>query len=95
MNKEKVVNRLHKKIEKASKKIDELRLQAHLAKADAKVAFDERIKNLDVQKDKFREDVHHLHFLTQTAWEDVAEGCSASWSNLNTSIRKAANEFKA
>lgn len=95
MNKEKVVNRLHKQIEKASRKIDELRLQAYLAKADAKVAYDERIKSLELQKDKFRDEVHHLHFLSLTAWEDVAEGCSTSWSSLKTSLRKAADEFKA
>lgn len=95
MEKRKVVAKLHKRINKASRKIDKLALQTHLAKADAKVAFDERIKALESQKNKFRDEIHHLKYLSSTAWEDLAEGCQKSWSEMKSSLRKAASEFKS
>jgi len=86
---------MHKRINKASRKIDELALQTHLGKEEAKEAFDERIKSLECQKNKFRDEIHHLKHITSTAWEDLAEGCDSSWSEMKTSLRKAANEFKS
>ncbi len=49
MNKEQVVAKLHKRINKISRKIDELALQTHLGKADAKDAFDDSIKRLELR----------------------------------------------
>lgn len=95
MKKEKVVALLHKRINKASKKIDELALQIHLGKADAKKAFDERIKSLESQKIKLRDEVHHMKYQSTTTWEDLAEGCQNSWSEMKISLRKAADDFKA
>jgi predicted nucleic acid-binding Zn-ribbon protein len=95
MEKEKVVARLHQRIDNASRKIDELKLQTHLAKADAKVAFDERIESLENQRNKLRDDVHHLQHLTSNAWVDLAEGCKNSWNELKSSLRKAVSEFQS
>ena len=95
MDKEKVVARLHKRIDKASRKIDELKLQTHLAKADARVSYEEHIRSLDDQRDKLRDEIHRLQHLTSDAWEDVAEGCKNSWVELKTSLQKATDEFKS
>lgn len=95
MKKEKVVAQLHKQINKASRKIDELALKTQLGKADAKAAFDKRIKSLESQKIKFRNDVYHLKHMSSTAWEDLAKGCENSWYELKKSLRNAADEFKS
>lgn len=87
--------KLHKRINKTSRKIDELALQIHLGKAEAKEAFAERIESLECQKNKFRDEVHHLKFQTSTAWEDLAKGCNDSWFEMKTSLRKAADDFKS
>ncbi|MAS94269.1 MAG: hypothetical protein CMO55_13815 [Verrucomicrobiales bacterium] len=95
MEKDKAVAQLHKKIDKASRKIDELRLQTHLAKADAKTAFDKRVKTLEEQRNKLRNDIHHFQRNTSDAWEDLAEGCNSSWKELRTSLRNALNEYRS
>ena len=94
MDKEKVVAKKHRRIDKASGKIDELKLQTHLAKADVKVAYDERISSLEDQRDEMSEEIRHLQFLTSTAWDDLAKGCKNSWRELKVSLRKAADEFE-
>ena len=95
MKKEKVVAKLHKQINKASREIDKLRLQTFLAKADAKVSIDERIESLESQINKLRDEIHHLHYITSSAWKDLADGCKSSWRELKISIRQAAKEFKS
>lgn len=95
MKKDKVVAQLHKRINKASRKIDNLALQTHLAKEEGKEAFDKRIKALENQKNKFRDEVRHLKHLTSTAWKDLEVGCNKSWSEMKASIRKATDEFRS
>ena len=95
MKKEKIVARLHRRINKASRKIDTIALQTHLAKAEAKAAFDKRIKGLENQKNKFRDEIHHLQHITTNAWEDLAEGCNNSWLELKTALKKTAAEFRS
>ena len=94
MEKEKVVAKLHKRINKISRKIDELALQTHLAEAEAKTAFDERIKSLESQKSKFRDEVHHLKHHPSTLWQDLYEVCNTKWFEMKASLRKAVDEFK-
>ncbi len=95
MDKEKVVAKLHKRINKISRKIDNLALQTHLGKAEAKEAFDECIKSLECQKNKFRDKVHHLKFLTSSAWQDLYEECNTTWFEMKASFRKADDNFKS
>jgi predicted nucleic acid-binding Zn-ribbon protein len=95
MKKEKVVAKLHKQINKASAKIDELRLKTYLAKADAKISIDERIEGLESQRNQLRDEIHDLHYNTSSAWKDLAEGCKKSWGELKGSLRKASKEFKS
>jgi hypothetical protein len=95
MEKEKVVAKLHKRINKISRKIDELALQTHLGKAEAKDAFDDSIKNLECQKNKFRDEVRHLTFVTSDTWQDLYERCNTAWFDLKTSFQKVADDFKS
>ncbi len=95
MNKDKIVAEMHEKIDEASGKIDELKLQTHLAKAEAKDALEQRIAGLEKQRDKVKNDIHHLQSSTSDAWEDLAEGCKKSWSEMKGAIQNAINEFKA
>ena len=95
MDKHQVIAKLHKRLNKTSRKIDELALQTHLGKAEAKAAFDERIQELEHQRSQFRDEVHHLKHLSSTAWEDLAEGCESSWFEMKTALRKAVDEFKS
>jgi hypothetical protein len=58
-------------------------------------AFDKRIKDLENQKNKLRNEIHHLRHITSNAWEDLAEGCNSSWIELKTALKKTADEFKS
>lgn len=94
MEKEEIVARLHQQIDRASQSIDELKLKSHLMKKDAKGAFDERVENLENQRNKLKEEVHHFQFITNHAWEDLAAGCKKSWHELKISLRAAADEYR-
>ena len=58
--KDELVSRLHRQIDEASGKIDELRLKTHLAKAEAKTALEERIESLENRRNRLRDEVRHL-----------------------------------
>ncbi|MAS92211.1 MAG: hypothetical protein CMO55_03350 [Verrucomicrobiales bacterium] len=95
MEKDKVVRRLHRQIDRASRRIDDLKLQTHLAKADAKAAFVERVESLEKKRNDLRDSIHHLQYNTTSAWEDLAEGCKKSWTELKTSLRNAIAEYRS
>jgi chromosome segregation ATPase len=95
MEKDEVVAKLHKRINKISRKIDDLALQTHLGKAEAKAVFDERIKSLEAQKNKFRDEVHHLKHQSSSVWQDLYEECNTAWFDMKTALRKAADDFKS
>lgn len=94
MEKDKVVRRLHRQIDRASRRIDDFKLQTHLAKADAKAAFDERVESLEKKRNKLKDEIDHLHQSTSNAWEDLADGCKKSWTELKTSLRNAIAEYR-
>jgi chaperonin cofactor prefoldin len=95
MEKEKAVAKLHKRINKISRKIDNLALQTHLAEAEAKTAFNERIASLESQKNNFRDEVHHLKHHTSTLWQDLYEGCNTAWFDMKMALRNATDDFKS
>ncbi|MDF1811238.1 MAG: hypothetical protein P1V20_03460 [Verrucomicrobiales bacterium] len=95
MEKDKIVDWLHQQIDEASGKIDGLKLQTHLGKAELKDSFDERIDSLESQKDNLRNKTQHLQQSTSSAWEDLGEGCKNSWLELKSAIQKAVDDLKS
>lgn len=94
-NKDELVTGLHEQIDNASRKIDELRLQVNLGKAEIQSALEERITLLESQKRKLYEEINHLKNTTDSAWNELAEGCQKSWNELQNAIQKAFEEFKS
>ncbi|ACA99469.1 MULTISPECIES: hypothetical protein [Cyanophyceae] len=94
-NKDELVTQLHQQIDEASRNIDELKLQANLAKAEARSAFEANIATLESQKVKLQEQVNHLKHSTDNAWQELAEGCQKSWHEFQSAVQKAIAQFKA
>ena len=88
------VAELHSQIDDASRKIDELRLQTDLATKEAQTAFDERIGQLEKERDRVRKQIADLKNCAEDASEELTKGCQQSWEVFKDSLGDAMKKFK-
>ncbi len=93
--KDEMVSHLHKQIDETSRKVDELKLKSHLAKAEVKTSMEETINKLDHQQGKLKNAMNHLAFCSESAWDELAEGCQRSWKEFKDAVENAVEKFKS
>ena len=73
--------------------IDELKVQAHLAKADAKDEFAKQIEELRVKKEAAQGKLQQLQEAGDEAWDDIKAGVEKSWTEMKGAFRSAIAKF--
>ncbi len=73
--------------------IDELKMQVELAKADAKVEYQERLVQLYRKRDEAQLKFQELQQSSEQAWSEVKKGFEAAWMELNTAWKNAQSKF--
>jgi len=76
-------------IAKLHTKIDELKVQAALAKADAKDKYHEQIEVLNDKYEVTRVKLQELKASSGNAWEDIKSGLESAWDELQASFKRA------
>ncbi len=93
-NKEEAVQELHDQLDRASGKIDELKLKLHLAKAELRDREEKRLLELERQRNQLKQDLHRLKHTSGAAWDDLAEGCRRSWDEFRGGLQQAMENLK-
>lgn len=73
--------------------IDELKVKAHLAKADAKDEFAKQIEELRVKKEAAQSKLQQLQEAGDEAWDDIKAGVEKSWTEMKGAFRSALSKF--
>jgi len=94
-DKDQLADALHQGIDEVSQKIDELKVQASLAKAETRQAIQERLDSLHQHTVDLRGRIKHLKSASGSAAQDLAEGCKHSFKTLRAAVEQAIGEFKS
>jgi len=73
--------------------IDELKVKAHLAKADAKDELQKQIEELRAKKEAAQGKLKQLQDAGDEAWDDIKDGVEKSWTELKGAFRSAMSKF--
>ncbi len=92
--KDEMVAELHRRIDEASQRIDELRVQAKLGQTEFKQRVHDRVTALEERREKLRSDLRQLSETGEGAWEQLSEGCKRSWQEFRQAVENAVAEFK-
>lgn len=86
--------KMEAQIEKIQSQIDELKVKASLAKADAKDAYQEQIDTLNSKYSIATSKLEQLKDSSGNAWEEMKTGLERAWGELQDSFNKASTHFK-
>lgn len=93
-NKKSYLQRLAEQLQEWDTEIDELKVKAHLAKADAKDELQKQLEELRVKKETAQSKLKLLQESSDDAWDDVKDGVEKSWKELKGAFASAIAKFK-
>jgi len=73
--------------------IDELKVKAHLAKADAKDEFAKQLEELRAKREAAQGKLQQLQDAGDEAWDDIKAGVEKSWAEMKGAFRSAISKF--
>ena len=73
--------------------IDELKVKAHLAKADAKDELAKQLEELRVKREAAQGKLQQLQNAGDEAWDDIKVGVEKSWTEMKGVFRSALSKF--
>lgn len=93
--KESYQKKMEDQLENLQTKIDELKVKASLAKADAKDAYREQLDALSTKQQEAQVKLQELKASSKNAWNDIKTGMENTWDELQTTFNKAASHFNS
>lgn len=73
--------------------IEKLKGKVSEKKADAKIAYQENIKKLEVQQAELENRFEKLKSSSGDAWKELKSGFLDAWNDLSDSMKKAKDNF--
>jgi putative component of toxin-antitoxin plasmid stabilization module len=70
-------------------KLQGLKAKAERAKADAKIEYQQQLKDLEAKQAAAREKLEHLKKAGEGAWEDLRAGVESAWGEVKQAMDKA------
>lgn len=87
-------NKMEAQLQNLQTKIDELKVKASLAKADAKDTYEEQIATLNTKQHEAQLKFQEIQKSSESAWEDMKSGMENAWNDLQNAFNKATENFK-
>ena len=81
------------KMQKLGAEIDALQAKANLAKADAKVKYQEQIDTLKAKRSDAKIKLDALKDSAGNAWEEMQVGIESAWKELQSAFDRAKSEL--
>jgi hypothetical protein len=75
-------------------KVDEMKVKAALAKADAKDKYHEQIETLNANCEVAKTKLEELKLSSGNAWEEIKEGLDKAWDELQNAFKRAAEHLQ-
>ncbi len=85
--------KLDAQINELESKLDNLKLKAKDATADAKVKYNELIDDLEPKIAEGKAKLKELADTADDAWDDVKEGAASIWDQMKTTFRNVKDRF--
>ena len=93
-NREEYIDQMTTQLKEWSRKIDELEFKARAAKADAKIIYEQRIKDMKSKREAVNTRLQELKGAGGEAWEAMATGVEAAWDEFKHAFTEAKDKFK-
>jgi chromosome segregation ATPase len=91
--KDEYVAKLKAQLDEWSTDIDELEVKAHLAKAELKDQYAEKISELKAKRVEAEGKLSELQDAAEEAWEELKKGGESIWETLKTTFSEAKSKF--
>jgi uncharacterized protein YukE len=91
--KDQIIEKGHKWLDETSTRIDQLRVQANLAKQDARDQLNEELKRLEEEKEKIRHMMATMEAASGDAFKAVKKGGEQAMDEVNQAVRKASDRI--
>lgn len=86
--------KMKEKLDQWRDRIDELKVKADQAEAEAKIEYHQQIDKLRAMQRASEEKMRKLRTAGDDAWEDLKAGMDMAWESLGEAVRSAASRFK-
>jgi outer membrane murein-binding lipoprotein Lpp len=93
-NREEYIDQMTAQLKEWSRKIDELEFKARAARADARVTYEQRIKDMKSKREAVSTRLQELKGAGSEAWETMSTGVEAAWDEFKRAFTEATEKFK-
>lgn len=76
-----------------SAQMEVLKAQRDKAEADAKISYEQHLKELQTQYDAAQSKLKELQSSSEAAWEEMKSGVENAWDSMSKAIRNATSRF--
>lgn len=92
--KEEYIAKVEARLQEWSTKIDELKVQAHLGKAEAQEEYERQIKMLREKESRLSRKLNELRDAGGEAWDEIKFGIDSAVDDLKDAFGKAFDKLK-
>ncbi len=92
--KEAYKQKMEAELELAQAKLAELKAEAKIAGADARIQYDKQIEALEQGLDSTKAKLKELGEAGEEAWQQLKAGVDSAWDTVTAAVQEAAAKFK-
>jgi len=94
-SKEKYVEKMSGQLKQLASKIDEMEVQANLAKAEAKEKYQRQISDLRSKKAEAEQKLNEVRSKGEEAWQDLKTGIDSAVDDMLGAVESALDKVKS
>ncbi len=92
-SREEYIDKLAAQLKEWSAKIDELESRTRTARDDAKIGYENQIKQLKDQRDAATRKLQELKGASTEAWDVLKAGAETAWTEMKKAVNAAKEKF--
>jgi len=93
-SREEYIEQMTAQLKEWSRKIDELEFSARAAKADARITYENRIRDMKGKRESVYKKLRELQGAGSEAWDTMTKGVDAAWDEFKHAFTEAKDKFK-
>jgi chromosome segregation ATPase len=88
------VDKIKARLDAWNADIDRLQARAREAEADARLKYDEQIKEMKAQRDAAEAKLREARSASEVAWRDMRGGFEKAWEDMSGAFENAMKRFR-
>ncbi|RLK50430.1 hypothetical protein DFR31_0326 [Alkalispirillum mobile] len=93
-DKNEYVEKMKARLDEWNADISKLQAKARQAEADAKIRYEEQLRELRKQRDHAEEKLKEVQASSEEAWREMRAGMEKAWDDVSEAFRNAMNRFR-